>query len=263
MITTRERDDDAAERATAERRFGARVSVIVPVYNEKNTLRDLLDRVRAQRILWHGVTIPIEVIVVDDCSNDGGVDFLDGPIGQSLYPEVTLIRHPRNRGKGAAIRSGLARVTGTIVIVQDADLEYDPGDYAALVAPILAGQARVVYGSRFLGLGSLGRPFGMHPTNWVANKILSWTASILFRRRVTDEATCYKVFDAAILPGLALRSERFEFCPEVTSKVLRRGIRIVEVPIAYRGRGGNEGKKIRWPDAFQAWFTLIRYWLRD
>jgi glycosyltransferase involved in cell wall biosynthesis len=237
--------------------------VIVPVYNENNTLRDLLDRVRGQRILWHDTVVPIEAVVVDDCSNDGGVDFLDGPEGHLHYPEVTLVRHPRNRGKGAAIRTGLARVTGTIVIVQDADLEYDPGDYAALVAPILAGQARVVYGSRFLGLGPLGRPSGMHPKNWVANKILSWTASILFLRRVTDEATCYKVFDATILPELALRSERFEFCPEVTSKLLRRGFHIVEVPIAYRGRGGNEGKKIRWPDAFQAWFTLVRYWLRD
>lgn len=259
MTTT----DDATDRATTPRRSDARVAVIVPVYNERNTLRALLDRVRAQRILWHGASIPIDVVVVDDCSNDGGVDFLDGPEGHALYPEVSLVRHARNRGKGAAIRTGLGHVSGTIVIVQDADLEYDPGDYATLVAPILANTARVVYGSRFLGLGPLGRPSGMHPTNWVANKILSWTASLLFLRRVTDEATCYKVFDASLLPGLALRSERFEFCPEVTSKVLRRGIPIVEVPISYHGRNGNEGKKIRWPDAFRAWFTLVRYWLRD
>ena len=235
----------------------------MPVYNERNTLRPLLERVRAQEILWHGKTVPVEVLVIDDHSNDGGVDFLDGPDGHDRYPGVRLIRHPRNRGKGAAIRTGLAHVTGTIVIIQDADLEYDPCDYAALVAPILAGHARVVYGSRFLGLGSLGRPVGMHPTNWVANKVLSWTASLLFLRRVSDEATCYKVFDATLLPTLDLRAERFEFCPEVTSKVLRRGIPIIEVPISYHGRGGNEGKKIRWPDAFQAWFTLVRFWLRD
>lgn len=253
----------ASPGATATGRPDARVSVVVPVYNERNTLRALLDRVRAQRLVWHGAAIPLEVVVIDDSSNDGGVDFLDGPEGQAAYPEVRVVRHARNRGKGAAIRTGLAHVTGTIVIIQDADLEYDPDDYAALVAPILAGTARVVYGSRFLGIGPMARPTGMHPTNWIANKVLSWTTSLLFRRRVTDEATCYKVFDASLLPGLDIRAERFEFCPEVTAKVLRRGLPLVEVPISYRGRGGNEGKKIRWPDAFQAWFTLVRYWLRD
>lgn len=236
-----------------------RLSVIIPVYNERNTLRDLLQRVRSQRLTWNTIPVAFEVIVVDDCSNDGGVDFLDHLEGRVAFPEIRLIRHPQNRGKGAAIRSGLAAATGELVLIQDADLEYDPADYAVLLAPVLAGQAQVVYGSRFLGRGMLARPPGMHPANWLANKLLSWTATALFQRRVTDEATCYKVLDRGVMNGLNLRSERFDICPEITAKVLRRGHRILEVPIAYRGRGSNDGKKIRWTDAFHAWFTLIRY----
>jgi glycosyltransferase involved in cell wall biosynthesis len=239
-----------------------RLSVIVPVYNERNTLPDLLERVGRQRLSRDGLPVAVEVIVVDDCSNDGGVDFLEQPAGRAAFPGVRLIRHPHNRGKGAAIRSGLAAATGDVVLIQDADLEYDPADYGVLVAPVLDGRARVVYGSRFLGRGRLSRPPGMHPANWLANKLLSWTASLLFARRVTDEATCYKVLDRELLLDLDLRSDRFDICPEITSKVLRRGHRIYEVPIAYRGRGSNEGKKIRWTDAFHAWWTLLRYRLR-
>ena len=237
----------------------ARLSVIVPVYNEKNTLRELLERVRAQPLTWQGRPVEREVIVVDDCSNDGGVDFLERDESRLTYPEVRLIRHPINRGKGAAIRTGLAYATGEVVLIQDADLEYDPGDYPRLIAPILEGKARVVYGSRFAKHGLLARLPGMHPANWLANKLLSWTASLLFARSVTDEATCYKVLDRSLIDELHLRAERFDFCPEVTSKVLRRGHQIIEVPIAYHGRGTNEGKKIRWTDAFHAWWTLLRY----
>jgi glycosyltransferase involved in cell wall biosynthesis len=240
-----------------------RLTVVVPVYNERNTLPDLLARVQAQRLHWNGTPLALEVIVVDDCSNDGGVDFLVRPDGQAAFPAVRLIRHLHNQGKGAAIHTGLTAATGDVILIQDADLEYDPADYAALVAPILDGRARVVYGSRFLGRGTLSRPPGMHPANWLANKLLSWTASALFVRRVTDEATCYKVMDRRLMLDLGLQSRRFDICPEITSKVLRRGHRIYEVPIAYHGRGSNDGKKIRWTDAFRAWFTLLRFRFRD
>lgn len=239
--------------------MNARLSVIIPVYNERNTLRELLIRVRSRHLTWNATPLAIEVIVVDDCSNDGGVDFLDQAEGRAAFPEVRLIRHAYNRGKGAAIRSGLESASGNVILIQDADLEYDPADYPVLLAPVLAGQAQVVYGSRFLGRGVLARPPGMHPANWMANKLLSWTASALFQRRVTDEATCYKVLDRTLMRGLGLRSDRFDICPEITAKVLRRGYRIHEVPIAYHGRGSNDGKKIRWTDAFHAWFALLRY----
>ncbi len=249
----------AAPPGTAQRRL----TVVVPVYNERNTLPALLSRVQAQRLTWRDSPVALEVVVVDDCSNDGGVDFLDQPTGKATFPAVRLIRHTHNQGKGAAIHTGLMASSGDIVLIQDADLEYDPADYAALVAPILDGRARVVYGSRFLGRGVLSRPPGMHPANWLANKLLSWTASALFVRRVTDEATCYKVMDRRLMLDLDLRSRRFDICPEITSKVLRRGHRIHEVPIAYHGRGSNDGKKIRWTDAFWAWFALLRFRLRD
>ena len=243
--------------------MAAGLSVIIPVYNEKNTLRELLERVQAQPLSWQGQPIEREIVVVDDCSNDGGVDFLEGEAGRAAFPDVRLIRHPANRGKGAAIRTGLEHATKPIVLIQDADLEYDPADYPRLIAPVLEGRTRVVYGSRFAGRGPLASVPGMHPANWLANKLLSWTASALFLRRITDEATCYKVLDRSLIDDLQLRAERFDFCPEVTSKVLRRGHTIVEVPIAYRGRGTNEGKKIRWTDAFHAWWTLVRYRLFD
>jgi glycosyltransferase involved in cell wall biosynthesis len=241
----------------------ARLSVIVPVYNERNTLRELLERVHGQRLSWQGRSVELEVVVVDDCSNDGGVDFLEHEESRCAFPEVRLVRHQVNRGKGAAIRTGLAHASGNVVLIQDADLEYDPADYPQLLAPILEGRSRVVYGSRFAGYGWFSPLPGMHPANWLANKILSLTASLLFLTPVTDEATCFKVLDRALIQELDLRANRFDFCPEVTSKLLRRGHRIVEVPIAYRGRGTNEGKKIRWTDAFHAWWTLIRYRFGD
>jgi len=237
----------------------AGLSVIIPVYNEKNTLRELLERVSTQPLVWEGRPVEREIVVVDDCSNDGGVDFLERAENRELFPAVRLFRHPTNRGKGAAIRTGLSHATGSIVLIQDADLEYDPADYTRLIAPLLERRARVVYGSRFAGRGPLAGVPGMHPANWLANKLLSWTASILFARTITDEATCYKVIDRSLIDDLSLRSERFDFCPEVTAKLLRRGHAILEVPISYHGRGTNQGKKIRWTDAFHAWWTLVRY----
>jgi dolichol-phosphate mannosyltransferase len=219
------------------------VSVIIPVYNETDTMRELLARLRA-------APFPKEIIVVDDCSTDGTGGVLAGE------PDIVLVRHDRNRGKGAAIRTGIARVTGDIVIIQDADLEYDPNEIPKVVAPIIEGVADVSYGSRF----KRGLPKDMPLPNKIANLILAWTVRILFRYPLTDEATCYKAFRASVLKSIPLRCERFEFCPEVTAKMLRAGRRIVEIEIVnYRPRTRRQGKKIRWTDGVEAVATLVRY----
>jgi glycosyltransferase involved in cell wall biosynthesis len=189
----------------------------------------------------------VEIIVIDDASTDGTADLL------SSDPEIVLLRHAMNQGKGAAIRHGIARVTGDIVIIQDADLEYDPQDYPSLAVPIRDGRCRVVYGSRFLA----GRPRMALP-NYVCNRLLALTANLLYGSRITDEATCYKAFDARLLHEIPLTCMRFEFCPEVTAKVLRRGEKIMEVPIHYTARGCEAGKKIRWWDGVVAFWTLLR-----
>jgi dolichol-phosphate mannosyltransferase len=219
------------------------VSVIIPVYNETDTMRELLTRLRA-------APFPKEIIVVDDCSTDGTRGILAGE------PDIVLVRHDRNRGKGAAIRTGIARVTGDIVIIQDADLEYDPNEIPKVVAPIIEGRADVAYGSRFMH----GLPKGMPFENKLANLILAWTVRILFRYPLTDEATCYKAFRASVLKSIPLRCARFEFCPEVTAKTLRAGRRIVETELLnYRPRTRRQGKKIRWTDGVEAVATLVRY----
>ena len=159
-----------------------------------------------------------------------------------------------NFGKGTAIRIGLAKATGDVILIQDGDLEYDPNDYADIVQPILDGRADVVYGSRFLG-----NPAGMMKLNWIANRILTLTANILYQARLTDEATAYKAFRTGVLRSMKLECRRFEFCPEVTAKVRRMGYRIHEVPVSYNARGIDEGKKIRASDGFEALWTLIRY----
>jgi glycosyltransferase involved in cell wall biosynthesis len=225
---------------------GARLSVLVPAYNERETIVEALRRVRAA---GEEAGIILEIIVVDDASTDGTADLLAAETG------IRVLTQPKNMGKGAGIRAALQQVTGDLVIVQDADLEYDPRDYAALIAPILQGQARVVYGSRFLR----GRPLNMMPANYLCNRLLALATNLLFGARITDEATCYKAFDAGLLREIPLTCTRFEFCPEVTAKVLRRGERILEVPIHYKGRPTDAGKKIRWWDAIEAFWTLLKY----
>jgi dolichol-phosphate mannosyltransferase len=219
------------------------ISVVVPVYNETGTMRDLLMRLRE-------APFRKEIIVVDDCSTDG--------TGRILEEErdIVLIRHDRNRGKGAAIRSGIARASGDVIIIQDADLEYDPNEIPKVVAPIIEGRADIVYGSRFMR----GLPKDMPLANKIANVILVWTVRILYRYRLSDEATCYKAFGASVLKSMTLRCERFEFCPEVTAKALRAGHRIVETELLnYHPRTQRKGKKIRWTDGVEAFFTLVRY----
>jgi dolichol-phosphate mannosyltransferase len=224
-----------------------KLSVIMPVYNEIHTVREALRQVQE-------VDLEKEIIVVDDRSSDGTREIL----GQIANDGVKVVYHAQNMGKGAAIKTALQHVTGDIIIIQDGDFEYNPADYHKLIEPIVEGRASVVYGSRFLG-----EIINMHFFNYIANKILALTASLLFLTWITDEGTCYKVFKADLLKSLDLKCTGFDFCPEVTAKVCKRGYRIVEVPISYHGRSTEEGKKIRWRDGLKAFLTLIKYRLVD
>jgi glycosyltransferase involved in cell wall biosynthesis len=222
-----------------------RLSVIVPVFNERNTVAEIVRRMRS-------VDLPVEreIVIVDDGSNDGTRDVLT-QLGDST---VRVVKHPVNRGKGAAIRTGLEHATGDVVLVQDADLEYDPEDWPKLLAPVLKGRARVVYGSRFTG-----ERRNMLFLHWVGNRFLSLVTNILYNSTLSDMETCYKLFERNVLDGIQLRAERFDFEPEFTAKILRRGVRIYEVPISYAGREPHEGKKITWRDGVTALWTLVKY----
>jgi glycosyltransferase involved in cell wall biosynthesis len=222
-----------------------RLSVIVPVFNERNTVAEIVRRMRS-------VDLPVEreIVIVDDGSDDGTRDVLT-QLGDST---VRVVKHPVNRGKGAAIRTGLEHATGDVVLVQDADLEYDPEDWPKLLAPVLKGRARVVYGSRFTG-----ERRNMLFLHWVGNRFLSLVTNILYNSTLSDMETCYKLFERNVLDGIQLRAERFDFEPEFTAKILRRGVRIYEVPISYAGREPHEGKKITWRDGVTALWTLVKY----
>ena len=221
-----------------------KLSVIMPVYNEVATVAEIVRRVAA-------VQLPKELIIVDDGSTDGTRELL-----RQIPPEVaTVLFHERNLGKGAAIRTALEHVTGEIVIIQDADLEYDPNDYPALVRPIVEGTAQVVYGSRVL---KGDNPYS-HLRFYLGGRFLTFIANLLYGIRITDEPTCYKLFRRELLKELNLRCQGFEFCPEVTAKVARRGIPIYEVPIRYSPRTLNQGKKISWKDGLYAIWILLKY----
>lgn len=222
-----------------------KLSIVIPVYNEVATIEELVARVQA-------VDMAKEVLVVDDGSTDGTRQRLEQ---MAATGDVKVLYHPRNRGKGAALRTGFAAATGDVVIVQDADLEYDPRDYDVLLAPILDGRADVVYGSRFLG-GPHRVLFFWH---YVGNLILTLFSNALSNLNLTDMETGYKVFRRAILDDLPLRSNRFGFEPEFTVKIARRRLRVYEVPISYSGRTYEEGKKITWRDGVAAIVTLVRY----
>ena len=222
-----------------------KLSVIVPVFNEHNTVVEIVRRMRQVEL-----PVDLEIVLVDDGSTDGTRDVLP-QLGDST---VRVVMHPHNRGKGAAIRTGLAELTGDLVLIQDADLEYDPEDWPRLLDPVLRGKAEVVYGSRFTG-----ERRNMLFWHWVGNRFLSLVTNVLYNTTLSDMETCYKLFDRRILDGLTLRASRFDFEPEVTAKLLRRGIRIYEVPISYTGRELEEGKKITWRDGFIALWTLLKY----
>jgi len=218
-----------------------KLSVIIPVYNEVNTIAKIIERVKE-------VPVEKEIIVVDDGSTDGTREKIDSISG------IKVLKHEGNCGKGAAIRTGLTIASGELTITQDADLEYDPNDYLELIKPIEEGVADVVYGSRNLG----NNKSGMKAYKW-GGVFLSHLANLLYGLRITDEATCYKLFETDILKGLSLKCQRFEFCPEVTAKLEKRKYRIKEVPISYNPRFFAEGKKIKWTDGVLAIFYLIKF----
>ncbi|MGO4879314.1 MAG: glycosyltransferase family 2 protein [Bryobacteraceae bacterium] len=218
-----------------------KVSIVIPVYNEFHTFPQVMERVRRAPL---PAGCEKEIVVIDDGSTDGTAE----TVGDAVYRRI------RHAGKGSAIRAGIAVATGDIVLIQDGDLEYDPNDYARLLAPIVNGEADIVYGSRFLG----ARP-AMAWKNRIANHILTATANLLYGARLTDEATAYKAFRAPVLHEMHLECRRFEFCPEVTAKARRLGYRIHEVPVGYNARGIAEGKKIRARDGWEALWTLLRY----
>jgi glycosyltransferase involved in cell wall biosynthesis len=221
-----------------------RLSVIIPVYDEKATIAEILKQVRA-------VGMAAEIIVVDDGSTDGSREILKN---EEATPGTVVIYHDGNRGKGAAVRAGIERATGDIILIQDADLEYDPRDYPMLIRPIEEGRVKVVYGSRFLGPRK-----AMMFWHMMGNKLLTLVTNVLYNAILSDMETCYKVFRADVIKGIPLRSRRFELEPEITAKVLKRGHRIFEVPISYYGREYNEGKKITWREGPKALWTLIKY----
>jgi glycosyltransferase involved in cell wall biosynthesis len=226
------------------------ISILIPAYEEEATIGEVLDRVCA--VDTESLGFDKEVIVCDDGSSDRTCEIVEAFAAEN--PMVHLVRHPQNRGKGAAIRTSLEAAKGDFCLVQDADLEYDPEDYPLLLEAVNAG-ADVVYGSRFL---ANPRPTGMKFANYLANRILTVTANALYRVSITDEATCFKLFRTDILKSLELTCEGFEFCPEVTAKIGRRKVRIVEVPIAYSARAVEEGKKIRWTDGVEHMWVLIK-----
>ena len=221
------------------------VSVVIPVYNERETIERILSKVEAQPMVS-------EIILVDDGSQDGTVDILNTYSGR---PGYKILLQERNRGKGAALREGFAVATGDIVIIQDADLEYTPDDYPAVIEPILTGEADVVFGSRFLG----GPHRVLYFWHYMGNCLLTFLSNITTNLNLTDMEVCYKAFRRDVLQKLKLRCNRFGFEPEVTAKVARLGVRVYEVPIRYYGRTYAEGKKIGWKDGLAAIWWILRF----
>jgi glycosyltransferase involved in cell wall biosynthesis len=222
-----------------------KITVIIPAYNEEKTIREILRRVQATQIAH-------EILVVDDGSKDGTREILEEINGQG---PVRVIFHEHNQGKGAAVRTGIQAASGEVIIIQDADLEYDPRDYPALLRPIEEGIAEVVFGSRFLG--GARRPIMFW--HMVANKILTLVTNILYNNILTDMETGYKVFLRTVVADIPLHARGFEFEPEFTAKVLKRKARIFEVPITFNPRNYEDGKKIKLPDAFVALWALLKY----
>ncbi len=227
------------------KRMALKVSIVIPVYNEQKTIREIVSRVQAANC-HH------QIVIVDDASTDGTRDLL---LELAREPDIRVVMHGYNKGKGAALQTAFAHVTGDVVLIQDADLEYNPADYEKLLAPIERNEADVVYGSRFL-------ENARQDPSWIhrfGNAALTWLSNTTTRLRLTDMETCYKVFRRGALRGMVLREKRFGFEPEFTAKLARRKCRFVEVPIRYSGRGYEEGKKIHLGDGLRALYCILRY----
>lgn len=234
-----------------------KLSIIIPTYNESKTIKRLISLVKKADIK----DVKKEIIVIDDGSSDNTAEIV------KQIRDIKLIKHKRNSGKGAAVKTGIKHATGDIIIIQDADLEYDPNEYYKLIKPIIDKKLRVVYGSRFLKLEQKRRlinlGFKKHKVAYImfflGGRIVTWATNILFLTNLTDEPTCYKVFDAKLVKSIKIKSNRFNWEPEITAKILKRGIKIHEVPISYYPRSIKEGKKINWKDGIQAVWTLLKY----
>ncbi len=224
-----------------------KVSIIIPVYNEKNTVEHILQKVEQANFAG----LEKEIIIVEDCSNDGTRDIL-----KQYTNRYKILFHEKNQGKGAAIRTAIHNITGDIVVIQDADLEYSPDDYDKLLPLIINNEADVVYGSRFKNQDNL-KNFILK--NKIANIFLTMLTNILYGAKITDMETCYKAFKKEFIQGITIKSNRFDFEPEITAKVLKQKARFIEVAISYNARGHEEGKKINWKDGIHAILTLIKF----
>lgn len=226
-----------------------KLSILMPVFNEVKTIREIISRVEAAQI----GNVTKQLIIVDDGSSDGTREVLRELQKESRY---NIYYHGHNMGKGAALRTALTYATGDIILIQDADLEYDPAEYAELIKPVIEGRADVVYGSRLAG-GKVARAFNFW--HYLGNKLLTFITNILYNAILSDMETCYKVFRADVIKNMQIRSNGFDFEPEITAKVLRRKYKLYEMPISYYGRDFSEGKKITWRDGFAAIWALVKY----
>ena len=228
------------------------LSVVIPVYNEESTINQILTAVSAQNLVT-------EIVIVDDCSKDNSAEKINQAVdrlcGERSDLKVTFFQNEKNQGKGSSLRKGFQHATGDVIVIQDADLEYNPQEYTTLIKPIAEGQADVVYGSRFIG----GTHRVLYFWHYLGNKMLTLLSNIFSNLNLTDMETCYKMFRREILESIEFKSNRFGFEPEFTAKVARAGLRIYELPISYYGRTYNDGKKITWRDGLAAIYHIIRY----